>query len=67
MGCLAEDFVIEQERIDRCIQNGLSIGVSGIFYVAMARDLATRAKQAAMSNDVVEMIKVFEEMKEFKE
>lgn len=67
MTTIGDDFPNQQERIQQCKQNGLGIGPSGTFYVMMCDDLLRRADKAAISGDIIEIIRVYNEMKEFKE
>ena len=67
MSNLAEAYPKEQERIRRAVQHGREIGPAGMFYVAMGEDLLRRADSAATSGDVGEMVKVYAEMREWKE
>jgi hypothetical protein len=62
---LGDAYPQEQARIRQCIENGREIGPAGMFYVAMAEDLLRRADRAAISGDVVEMVRLFKEMQEF--
>lgn len=66
MSSLGIEFPIEQARIRECIANGKEIGPAGAFYCAMAEDLLRRADKAAIEGDVVEMIALYQEMKDFK-
>ncbi len=47
------------------IQHGREIGPAGAFYVMMAEDLLRRADKAAIEGDIVQILQVYQEMKEF--
>lgn len=65
MTTVGDDFPREQERIRECRANGVEIGPAGAFYVAMCDDLLRRADRAAMSGDIVQILAVYQEMREF--
>lgn len=62
---LAFAFPDEQARIRQCLVHGKEIGPAGAFYCAMAEDLLRRADLAAAAGDVIKMIKIYKEMREF--
>ena len=64
---VGDDFPRQQERLRQCLQNGIDIGASGFFYVALCRDLLQRADKAAISGDVVEILRVYQAMRDFTE
>lgn len=64
MTSLGEQFPIEQERVREVLRQYEAIGPSGQFGALFIRQTLKRADQAAISGDVVEMIRVFQEMKE---
>ena len=66
MDTLADAFSREQARIRECLVEGAKIGPPGFFYCAMAHDLLERADKAVMEQDVVAMIRIYKEMKDFK-
>ena len=66
MGSLGEDFPKQQERCRTLLGLYREIGPPGAFGAACIEDVLRRADRAAMSGDVVEMIRVFQEMEELK-
>lgn len=60
---LAEAFPKEQARIREVLGEFKAIGSPGTFGAAMIEATLRKADEAAASGDVVEMIRVFEEMK----
>ena len=63
---LAEAFPKEQARIRECIAAGREIGPAGAFYVAVCEAALKEADAAAMSGDVVRMLRAFTAMQEIK-
>jgi hypothetical protein len=45
-------------------QYGVEIGPAGRFYVAVCDDLLKRADEAAISGDIVTILRVYQEMRE---
>lgn len=64
---LGEAFPEEQARLRGLLEQYIAIGPPGMFGAAMIRQSLARAEQAAMSGDVVAMIRSFEDMRSFKE
>lgn len=64
MTSLGEQFPIEQERVREVLRQYEEIGPAGTFGAMGIRATLKRADQAAISGDLVEMIRVFQEMKE---
>lgn len=64
---VGDDYPRQQERIREAVQAGREIGPAGAFYVMVGEDLLRRADQAAISGDIVQMLSVYQEMREFKE
>lgn len=67
MTTVGDDFLIQQERLRECLQNGLDIGPSGRFYVAVCKEILKRADEAAISGDIIMILRSYNEMKEFQE
>lgn len=65
MMTIGEDFPIQQARMRRCIEQGLATGPNGRFYVAVCEEILRRADEAAISGDVVLILRSYNEMKEF--
>ena len=61
---LGEDFPKEQERVRTILGYFKGIGPAGMFGATMIEDLLRRADQAAISGDVVAMLRTYQEMKE---
>lgn len=64
---VGDDFPRQQERMRECLQNGLDIGSSGRFYVAVCKEILKRADEAVISGDIVRILRSYTEMKEFQE
>lgn len=64
---LGEEFSKEQARVRVVLGHYKEIGPAGRFGAAMIEDTLRRADAAAISGDVVEMLRAFEEMKGIKE
>lgn len=63
MNTLADEFPKEQERCRQLLEQYKEIGPVGAFGHMMISDVLRRADQAAMSGDVVAMLRLYEEMK----
>lgn len=61
---LGDDFPREQARVREVLGYFKAIGPAGAFGAAMIEDVLRRADQAAISGDVVAMIRVYQEIKE---
>jgi len=59
---LGEAFPREQARVREILGYYKEIGPAGAFGVALIEDILRRADRAAISGDVVEMIRVYKEM-----
>lgn len=66
MKTLGDEFPEEQARVRTILGYYKEIGPVGAFGAAMIEDVLRRADAAAISGDVVEMIRMFKEMKEIK-
>jgi hypothetical protein len=64
---LGEALPEQQARVRRLIGIYREIGESGSFAIAMMEAALQRADKAAISGDVVEMMRAHEELKEFHE
>lgn len=64
MSSLGEQYPIQQARVREILGYYKEIGPAGMFGAAMIEDLLQRADQAAISGDLVAMIRCYEEMKE---
>lgn len=60
---LGDAFPIEQARIRELRTQYMAIGPAGAFGYAILEQVLKRADQAAMSGDVVAMLRSYEEMK----
>lgn len=63
MTTLGDEFPKEQARVREVLGYYKEIGPAGMFGAAMIEDVLRRADVAAMSGDVIGMIRVFQEMK----
>jgi hypothetical protein len=64
---VGDDFPRQQERLRTCLEQGLAVGTAGRFYVAVCKEILKRADEAAISGDVVLVLRSYNEMKEFQE
>lgn len=64
---LGEAFLEQQARLRVALGHGKEIGPAGRFYCAVIEDLLRRADRAAMEQDTVAMLALYEEMKAIKE
>ena len=64
MSSLGEDFPKEQARVRELLGLYRSIGPNGAFGAMMIEGTLARADRAAMSGDVIEMIRSYKEMQE---
>lgn len=65
MATVGEDFPVQQERCRTILGYAKELPPeSGFFMVAMLEDLLKRADRAAISGDIVEQLRVYQEMKE---
>lgn len=67
MSSLGEEFPKQQARLRQCLINGTEIGPAGAFYCAIIENILKRADKAAMEQDLVAMIHIYQEMKEISE
>lgn len=67
MSSLGDEFPKEQARLREVLGNYKEIGPAGLFAVSMIEQTLRRADEAAISGDLVAMIKVFQEMKQYKD
>lgn len=64
MTTLGDEFPKEQARVREVLGYYKEIGPAGAFGAAMIEDVLRRADRAAVSGDVIEMLRVFKELKE---
>jgi hypothetical protein len=67
MSSLAEEFPREQARLRTLIAHAREIGPAGAFYIAVCEAALREADAAAVSGDVVRMLRAYTAMKEIKE
>jgi len=67
MSSLAEEFPKEQERVRGVLEIYKSIGPAGTFGAMMIEQTLSRAERAAMSGDVIAMLRSYEELKAISE
>ena len=67
MSNLAEEFPKEQARLRTVIRYAREIGPAGAFYVAVCEEVLREADAAAMSGDVVRMLRAYRAMTEIKD
>lgn len=60
---LADALPAEQRRVRELLVEYVSLGPVGSFGAAMLRQTLARADQAAMSGDVVAMLRAYEDLK----
>lgn len=66
MGSLGEKFPEMQRRTRELRDAYASIGPNGRFGLMVIDDILARAERAAISGDVVEMLRLYQEMQELK-
>lgn len=65
---VGEDYPNQQERCRTILGHAKELpGKSGLFMVAMLEDLLRRADEAAIGVDLVEILRVYQEMKDVQE
>lgn len=64
MPSLAEDYPKEQERVRELLREYESIGPSGAFGAMALRQRLREADEAAVSGDVVRMLRAFTQLKD---
>ena len=65
MSSVGEEFPKEQARVRKLIEQYKAIGTPGFFGAQMMERALKRADQAAISGDVVEILRSFEELRSF--
>ena len=63
---VGDDYPKQQARLRKAIAAYESIGPAGAFAVTWMRDLQERADKAAISGDIVEIVRCYKEMCEVK-
>lgn len=64
---VGDDFPRQQGRVRGIRDAAKSIGPAGSFLVAVCDDVLRRAEAAAMSGDIVTILRVYQEMREMQE
>lgn len=67
MTTIAEDLPKEQQRCREILESAVSIGKAGAFLAALLRESLRKAEAASSSGDVVEMMRCYEDLKNYKE
>jgi hypothetical protein len=67
MNTLADELPKEQARVREILGHYREIGPAGAFGAAFIEASLKKADKAIMSGDLVEMIKAYNELKEYKE
>lgn len=67
MPSLGEQFPKEQARLRKMLGHYKEIGPAGQFGAAMIEDCLRRADRAAVEQDLTAMIRIYLEMKDFKD
>lgn len=63
MSSLGEQYPVEQARVRKLLGSYREIGPAGTFGASMLEQVLQRADQAAMSGNVIAMLRSYEEMK----
>lgn len=63
---LADAYARELQRVTELIPLYRDLGAVGVFGLTMLRDLVARAHRAALEGDVIEMLRIYEELKDCK-
>ena len=66
MSSLAVEYPKAQERLRAVLEQYQAIGVPGSFGAFQIKDTLKRADQAAVSGDMVAMVRLYAEMEEYK-
>ena len=64
MSSVGDEFPIEQARVRELLLDYKSIGPAGAFGALMIEQTLQRADRAAISGDIVEILRSFEELKD---
>lgn len=64
---VGEDFPNEQARVRTIQQHAREIGPAGAFLVAICELALRNAEQAAISGDLVAILRAYQDLKEFQE
>jgi len=64
MSSVGEEFPKEQARVRELLGEYKSIGPSGAFGAAMIEQVLQRAEKAAISGDIVAILRSYKELKE---
>lgn len=67
MSSLGEEYPKQQARVREILWSYKEIGPVGIFGASIIEDLLRRADKAAVEQDTIAMIQLFQEMKDVKE
>ena len=63
MSSVGEEFPKEQERVRELLSQFKAIGPAGAFGAMMIEQVLKRAERAAISGDIVAILKSYEELK----
>jgi hypothetical protein len=64
---VGEDFPVQQARVRVIQQHAREIGPAGSFLVAICEQALREAEAAAISGDVVRIVRAYNDLKEFRE
>ena len=64
MSSVGEQFPIEQERVRQLLTEYQRLGPVGVFGATMIKDVLRRAEKAAISGDVVAIVRAYQELKD---
>lgn len=64
---VGEDLPVQQARVRKIQERAKNLGAAGQFLVFMCEQALRRAEQAAVSGDIVEIVRSYNELKEFQE
>lgn len=63
---VGDDFPVQQARVRQIQQDAREIGPEGHFLVVMCEQALREAEAAAISGDIVRILRAYQELKEFK-
>jgi len=63
---LGDDFPKQQARVRECQRRGRELGTAGALYVALCEEALQHAEEAAISGDIVRILRAYQELKEIK-
>ncbi len=63
-GTVGDDYPVQQARVRRLVGYYKELGPPGAWGAAIMEDLLKRADEAALGDDIVLLLRIYQEMKE---